>query len=154
MPRAEDASRRAAASIHVRQDGVRDEATHPGGYRADESGGWVWHASTALETALSAEVSGTWEGRRVLELGAGTGWLSLRIATQGALVTATDRDGAVPRMLRNVLRNQARAPPPRRARCPARAARRCHPAAMMSKHKNGTESAHVPAMATKMRLVD
>jgi predicted nicotinamide N-methyase len=49
---------------------------------------------------------GCWKGLRVLELGSGTGWLALRLASRGAAVTATDRPGAVPLLAQNVVRNQ------------------------------------------------
>lgn len=92
-----------ADEIRIVQDGARDTSTTEGQLRADESGGWVWEASKALSTEC-AEL----EGLHVLELGAGTGWLALQLARRGAIVTATDREGALPRILRNVLRNQQR----------------------------------------------
>jgi predicted nicotinamide N-methyase len=96
--------------IRVTQDGARDCSTSFD-YRADESGGWIWEATHALEAAaldaLGAPLYWT-TAPRVLELGAGTGYLSLRLAQRGVSATATDREGALPRVLRNVLRNQAR----------------------------------------------
>ena len=100
-----------AGRLFIMQDGMRDISTH-GAFRADESGGWVWEASRALDAACDTYVrealGGRWEGLRVLELGAGTGWLSLHLARRGAIATATDREGALPRIVRNILRNQQR----------------------------------------------
>lgn len=106
----EAAAIRSAFIVRVLQDGNRDASTNCE-YRADESGGWVWEASHACETALVATAGAgvDWEAQRVLELGSGTGWLSLKVACLGASVTATDREGALPSLLRNVLRNQQRA---------------------------------------------
>lgn len=102
-----------AMKIVVREDGSR----HLG---CDESSGWVWFAARELETALiSRELSYVCapgqddKGRiRILELGSGTGWLSLSLALGSAepLMTATDRTGALPLLWQNVLRNQARHP--------------------------------------------
>ena len=54
--------------IRVCQDGSRDMKM--GEFRADESSGWIWESSHALETVLMA-FSCHWETQRVLELGAG-----------------------------------------------------------------------------------
>ena len=75
----------------------------------DESCGWIWESSRALETAMLAavhECSGSWSELRILELGSGTGWLALRLAQLGADVTATDRSGPSVLLRRNVMRNQ------------------------------------------------
>ena len=86
------------AEIIVCQDG------HLG---ARATGGWVWEASNVVERALLRE--GTqWEGLRVTELGAGTGRMSLRLASLGAVVTATDRKAMLGLMQRNVALNQRR----------------------------------------------
>lgn len=103
---AQDRALRARVEIRVREDGVRDLSSH-GGVRADESSGWVWEGAKALETALLTLGHGCdWETCRVLELGAGTAWLGLRVAQLGASVVTTDRLAAMPRILRNVVRNQ------------------------------------------------
>ena len=103
-------ARLASGSVRVVQDGVRDASiTHT--YRADESGGWVWEASYALESAIVNQIGYAhedWDGVKILELGAGTGQLAMRLAQRGAYVTATDRAGALPRISRNILRNQQR----------------------------------------------
>ena len=75
----------------------------------DESCGWIWESSRALETAMLAAVhegGGSWSELRILELGSGTGWLALRLAQLGADVTATDRSGPSVLLRRNVMRNQ------------------------------------------------
>ena len=85
----------------------------------DESYGWIWESSRALEAAMLAAVdersggaagsSGegrSWSELRILELGSGTGWLALRLAQLGAHVTATDRSGPSVLLRRNVMRNQ------------------------------------------------
>ena len=75
----------------------------------DESCGWIWESSRALETAMLAAVQeggGSWSELRILELGSGTGWLALRLAQLGADVTATDRSGPSVLLRRNVMRNQ------------------------------------------------
>lgn len=58
--------------IRVIQDGNRDVST-TSEFRADESGGWIWEASRALEHALLERTGGTINGLRILELGCGTG---------------------------------------------------------------------------------
>ena len=85
----------------------------------DESYGWIWESSRALEAAMLAAVDersggaagssgegGSWSELRILELGSGTGWLALRLAQLGAHVTATDRSGPSVLLRRNVMRNQ------------------------------------------------
>ena len=85
----------------------------------DESYGWIWESSRALEAAMLAAVDersggaagssgegGSWSELRILELGSGTGWLALRLAQLGANVTATDRSGPSVLLRRNVMRNQ------------------------------------------------
>jgi predicted nicotinamide N-methyase len=47
-----------------------------------------------------------WHRLKVLELGSGTGWLALRLAAHGAVVTATDRVGTLPLLAQNVVKNQ------------------------------------------------
>ena len=84
----------------IREDGTR----HQG---CDESSGWIWYASRQLEESL-IETNGSVEGLRILEIGSGTGWLALRLAMRGAHVTATDRRGALPLLLKNVYSNQER----------------------------------------------
>ena len=97
----EAAKARSDHEVKVQQSGVR----HVG---SDESGGWIWPCSTALEASLLEQPDICWEGQRVLELGSGTGWLALRLAQLGALVTATDRGGAMKLLMQNIERNQRR----------------------------------------------
>ena len=93
-------SGRSPAHVRVEQDG------HLG---ARETGGWVWEASHVLEAALLSDTTLDWDARpRVTELGAGTGYLSLRLASLGAVVTATDRRKMLGLMVRNVTLNQRR----------------------------------------------
>ena len=81
--------------IALRQEGKR------------ETGGWIWEAARVLEDALLDEEQ-DWKALRVLELGSGSGWLALRLASIGAQVTATDRRGMIPLLARNVAVNQSR----------------------------------------------
>ena len=100
---------RSSFEVRVTQDGTRDTSVGGSAFRADESSGWVWESARELEIALrEVNESHDWESMRILELGAGTGWLSLRMAQLGATVVATDREGALPRLMRNVCRNQER----------------------------------------------
>lgn len=117
----------ADCEIIIRQDGTR----HLG---CDESSGWIWYAahvlldqllrhpcsssSTATTTPTMTAVPLDEEHKtrlplqnvRILELGSGTGWLALQLAQRGAIVTATERAGAVPLLLQNVYTNTERNP--------------------------------------------
>ena len=73
----------------------------------DETSGWIWYAARQLDEIL-IETHGDVNGLRILEIGSGTGWLALRLALRGAQVTATDRRGALPLLLKNVYSNQER----------------------------------------------
>jgi 2-polyprenyl-3-methyl-5-hydroxy-6-metoxy-1,4-benzoquinol methylase len=75
----------------------------------DGTSGWIWDAARKLEEfLLQSYPDGGLTGLRILELGSGTGWLSLRLALQGAIVTATDRQGAMQCLVRNISANQDR----------------------------------------------
>jgi predicted nicotinamide N-methyase len=87
--------------IRVREDGTRRAGS-------DESSGWVWYAARQLEQVLVQMINHDIKGLRILEVGSGTGWLALRLALRGALVTATERPAALPLLLRNVYSNQER----------------------------------------------
>lgn len=112
-------------TIIIREDGTR----HAG---CDESSGWVWYAARQLELALVKVVEDlesrllstsqcntdteagpgmterTKRNATILELGSGTGWLSLQLALRGATVTATERSGAMSLLTRNIMSNQER----------------------------------------------
>lgn len=71
------------------------------------TGGCIWEAAQLMEGALRG-LGINLAGARVLELGSGTGWLALKLARRGAIVTATDRRGMMDLLERNLLRNQCR----------------------------------------------
>ena len=80
-------------AIIIRQDGTR----HLG---SDESSGWIWQAGRVLASQLLSNID--LRNLRILELGSGTGWLALTLAHEGAIVTATERPGALALLTRNV----------------------------------------------------
>ena len=111
-------------TIIIREDGTR----HAG---CDESSGWIWYAARQLELALVQVVQDleshlalpamstttttttttnatTRRTATILELGSGTGWLSLQLALRGATVTATERSGAISLLTRNIMSNLER----------------------------------------------
>lgn len=100
---AANAQVRLTTELNVSQSGQRIAG-------CDESCGWIWESSRALEAALLGAVAAStrsdFEQLRCLELGSGTGWLALRLAQLGADVTVTDRVGATTLLQRNVMRNQ------------------------------------------------
>ena len=67
--------------VVVRQDGTR----HLG---CDESSGWIWQAAKALNDYLLLQTDPPIDRCSILELGSGTGWLALQLASRGAQVTA------------------------------------------------------------------
>ena len=91
----------ARSDIRVAQEGRRVIG-------CDESGGWVWEAAETLEEALFAQYPKGLKEKRILELGAGTGWLALRLACCGAYVRATDRGERLGLLLRNIAANERR----------------------------------------------
>ena len=82
-------------TITIRQDGMRYLGS-------DESSGWIWQAGRVLASQLLSSSSVDLRKLRILELGSGTGWLALTLAHEGAIVTATERPGAVALLTRNV----------------------------------------------------
>jgi len=81
------------AAVTIRQDGTRCLG-------CDESSGWIWEAGRVLASQLLSIIDV--RKLRILELGSGTGWLALTLAKEGAIVTATERPGALPLLTRNV----------------------------------------------------
>jgi predicted nicotinamide N-methyase len=73
---------------------------------ARQTGGWIWEASKVLESVVLREHNV--EGLRITELGAGTGYLALRLASVGGFITATDQRSMLGLMVRNVTANQCR----------------------------------------------
>lgn len=82
-----------AAAVIIRQDGTRCLGS-------DESSGWVWVAGRVLASQILSIIDV--RKLRILELGSGTGWLALTLAQAGAVVTATERPGALHLLMRNV----------------------------------------------------
>eukprot|EP01116_Phalansterium_solitarium_P012447 TRINITY_DN28726_c0_g1_i1.p1 TRINITY_DN28726_c0_g1~~TRINITY_DN28726_c0_g1_i1.p1 ORF type:complete len:215 (+),score=36.36 TRINITY_DN28726_c0_g1_i1:63-707(+) len=75
----------------------------------EELGGNVWDAALVLcKYFENAEdfPAGFFEGKRVVELGAGTGVVGLVLASQGAKVVITDRAPLVPLMSDNITVNK------------------------------------------------
>eukprot|EP00984_Skeletonema_dohrnii_P034325 scaffold33529_cov116-Skeletonema_dohrnii-CCMP3373.AAC.6 len=81
------------AAIAIRQDGTRCLGS-------DESSGWIWVAGRVLASHLLSIIDV--KKLHILELGSGTGWLALTLAQEGAIVTATERPGALQLLTRNV----------------------------------------------------
>eukprot|EP00577_Skeletonema_sp_RCC1716_P025785 CAMPEP_0113420612 /NCGR_PEP_ID=MMETSP0013_2-20120614/27422_1 /TAXON_ID=2843 ORGANISM="Skeletonema costatum, Strain 1716" /NCGR_SAMPLE_ID=MMETSP0013_2 /ASSEMBLY_ACC=CAM_ASM_000158 /LENGTH=164 /DNA_ID=CAMNT_0000308105 /DNA_START=166 /DNA_END=656 /DNA_ORIENTATION=+ /assembly_acc=CAM_ASM_000158 len=67
---------------------------------SDESSGWIWVAGRVLASHLLSIIDV--KKLHILELGSGTGWLALTLAQEGAIVTATERPGALQLLTRNV----------------------------------------------------
>lgn len=80
-------------AIIIRQDGTRCLGS-------DESSGWIWKSGRVLASHLLSTFNVN--NLRILELGSGTGWLALTLAQEGAILTATERPGALPLLTRNV----------------------------------------------------
>lgn len=83
-------------------------------YRADGRGGTalgfgasVYHSAVVLAFHVAEHAADLVQGRRVLELGAGTGFVSVVAACAGGRVTCTDGDaGLLPLMEENAERNR------------------------------------------------
>lgn len=84
-----------SSTIIIRQDGTRCLGS-------DESSGWIWQAGRVLASQLLSDSSIDMRKLRILELGSGTGWLALTLAHEGAIVTATERPGALTLLTRNI----------------------------------------------------
>mmetsp|Transcript_15557 Transcript_15557/g.45009 ORF Transcript_15557/g.45009 Transcript_15557/m.45009 type:complete len:207 (-) Transcript_15557:140-760(-) len=85
----------AGTAVIVREDGTRFLGS-------DESSGWVWQAGRVLASQLLSTSNFDVRDLKILELGSGTGWLALTLAHEGAIVTATERPGALTLLTRNV----------------------------------------------------
>mmetsp|Transcript_13503 Transcript_13503/g.28160 ORF Transcript_13503/g.28160 Transcript_13503/m.28160 type:complete len:429 (+) Transcript_13503:1-1287(+) len=68
------------------------------------TGGVLWEAAIALADHVGRSRAAAWRGRRVLELGAGTGLVAIALALEGAEVLATDGN---PRVLEGAGQNAA-----------------------------------------------
>lgn len=88
-----------AASALTEERRLRDSTV-------DEDG-VVWNASLVLANHLRLQGTSSWRGRRVLELGAGLGTLSLTLARLGASVVATDAVSMMPALRAGVARRLA-----------------------------------------------
>ena len=86
----------APAVVSVQQAGLRC------------TGGWVWEGARELDTYLLHSVE-SFAGLRVLELGAGVGWLAQRLASLGARVVATEQAAMLPTLQLNIAKATAQA---------------------------------------------
>eukprot|EP00850_Spirogloea_muscicola_P017741 SM000155S01670 [mRNA] locus=s155:308468:309583:+ [translate_table: standard] len=73
---------------------------------AARTGAWVWDCALVLAHWLAAWPPGSLAGKRVVELGAGTGLPGLVAAALGAEVVVTDRPALLPGLERNVAINE------------------------------------------------
>ncbi|KAL3680614.1 hypothetical protein R1sor_023570 [Riccia sorocarpa] len=73
-----------------------------------QTGSWIWDCALVLahwfETAAWSPAS--FQGKRVVELGSGTGLPGLAAASLGAEVTLTDKKSLLPGLERNVIENR------------------------------------------------
>jgi len=75
-----------------------------------ELGGTVWDAALVFIKYFENTTEfppGFWKGKRVLELGAGTGLVSIVLGLLGANVVCTDREPLLDLIQKNVVRNRA-----------------------------------------------
>eukprot|EP00697_Spironema_sp_BW2_P017694 gnl/Spiro4/9466_TR5012_c0_g1_i1.p1 gnl/Spiro4/9466_TR5012_c0_g1~~gnl/Spiro4/9466_TR5012_c0_g1_i1.p1 ORF type:complete len:336 (+),score=86.62 gnl/Spiro4/9466_TR5012_c0_g1_i1:67-1008(+) len=75
-----------------------------------ETGASVWDAALLLIQYLQCFPSGFWRGRRVLELGSGTGVVGIACAFLGADVTLSDQAQLLPLLQQNVFLNSQKNP--------------------------------------------
>ena len=66
----------------------------------------MWEGARELESYLLHSVP-SFEGLRVLELGAGLGWLALRLASLGAVVVATEQAAMLSTLQLNIAKHEA-----------------------------------------------
>ena len=76
--------------------------------RFDTLGGAIWDCAMVLSKFLEKKYEATfWKGKKVLELGAGTGFVGLSTALSGAVVTLTDLETVLlEHMNDNIKRNK------------------------------------------------
>ena len=72
------------------------------------TGGWVWEGAKELDAYLLHSLD-SFEGLKVLELGAGGGWLAQRLGSVGATVVATEQAEMLPMLQLNIAKNAERA---------------------------------------------
>lgn len=101
------------AALWMRELVVGDAALRvaedPCGKLSGGNGATVWDSALALVAAVDGGLAPPrgWAGARVLDLGAGCGYVSLALAARGADVLATERDIALPLLMHNVAMNAA-----------------------------------------------
>ncbi|KAJ1481258.1 putative methyltransferase-domain-containing protein [Baffinella frigidus] len=74
----------------------------------EDTGGDVWRGAMALAKYLEEDEPASFVGKRVIELGGGTGLLGLSLALSGAQeVCITDKENTVPLVQKNISENEA-----------------------------------------------
>lgn len=89
--------------LTIRQEGARHQGIEGA---SDGTGGWIWHASKCLaKYLLSPQNVALVEGKNILELGSGTGWLALTLSMSKNApchIVATERPCGLPLLCRNI----------------------------------------------------
>ncbi|GAQ89683.1 hypothetical protein KFL_005500060 [Klebsormidium nitens] len=72
------------------------------------TGAWVWDCAIAVAKWFETQSwpPGSFKGKRVIEVGAGTGLVGLALASLGADVVLTDREALMPGLRTNIQANQ------------------------------------------------
>ncbi|KAL6058859.1 Methyltransferase-like protein 21B [Balamuthia mandrillaris] len=85
----------------------RGEASSSSLSHAAKTGYRLWDSSIALAKYLEhSQQEHKWEGKRVLEVGAGCGLVGIALALQGANVVMTDLEEVLPNLQRNLQANK------------------------------------------------